>query len=199
MLDEIKEEKQIDVVRIGKQEVGPGLNLFLQCKSPKDVEELMKEDLVLCNLMIKKRNLQKKRKIKGRQCHKCGKLGHIMAHCTSEKICWTRGEVGHNAKDCKMAKKCILCKSTEHGALYGGCPAKANRELVKISQDEKKKVKLPIGMRGKETETTTLLPPSNPAEMTKTQKKIKKRNEKKKLAKSQLQVQPSKQTEKKEP
>ena len=104
LLDEIKKEKQIDVVRIGKQEVGPGLNLFIQCKSPEDAEELMKEDLVLCNLMVKKSNLQKKRQIKGRQCHKCDKLDHIMAHYTDEIICWTCGEAGHDAKDCKTAK-----------------------------------------------------------------------------------------------
>ena len=53
---------------------------------------------------------------------------------------------------------------------------------------------MPIGMRGKKTETTTLLPPSNPAKLTKSQKKRKRRNEIKKPVKTQ----PNKQIEKKE-
>ena len=132
------------------QEVGPGMNLFLQCKSPQEAEQLKNDHLILCNLLIKKNNFQNKKQIRGRQCHKCGKLGHIMGHCTSKKACWTCGEEEYEAKNCQTTKKYILCQSTEHGALYGGCPAKHNhtKEWVKIAQEENKKVKLPIRMRG---------------------------------------------------
>ena len=174
----------MDVKRVGIQEVGMSLNLFVHCNSSEDAEELASEDLILCNLMIRKRSFQKKKQIQGRQCHKCGKMGHIQFHCTKEKVCWTCGESGHDAKDCKKEKKCILCNSNEHGALYGGCPAKSNhrRELVKIQQEERKK--MPVGLREekkKNNTSSTLSPPSNPVKLSKTQKKRKRRNEKKKM------------------
>ena len=188
LMEEIKKKKQIEMKRIGLQEVAMGLNLFLHCKNPEDAEELAGDDLVLCNLLIKKGSFQKKKQIRGRQCHKCGKMGHIMFHCTNEKACWTCGEKGHDAKDCKLSRRCILCNSTDHGALYGGCPAKSThrKELVKISQEEKKKLKLPIGMRGeKKTTTTTLTSPSNPVQLTKYQNKRRRRNEKRKNTQTQ--------------
>ena len=213
IMEEIKKKKQIEVKRIGLQEVGMGLNLFLHCKSSEDAEELAGDDLVLCNLLIKKTSFQKRKQIRGRQCHKCGKMGHIMFHCTNEKACWTCGEKGHDAKDCKLSKKCILCNSTDHGALYRGCPVKSihRKELVKIIQEEQKKKKLPIGMRGERKQTTTLASPISPELLTKSQKKRRRRNEKKRkntqtqtsvpaqsvMEKKKTTVQPNKKIEKK--
>ena len=183
IMEEIRTKKQVEVKRVGVQQIGMGLNLFIHCKSPEDADELAGDDLVLCNLMIRKRCFQKRKQIQGRQCHKCGKMGHIQFHCSGEKVCWTCGETGHGAKDCKKEKKCILCNSTNHGALYGGCPAKSDhrKELVKISQEEKK---MSMGLRQKKNTnaTTTTMPPSNPTtvQLTKSQKKRRRRNEKKK-------------------
>ena len=180
LMDEIKLKKQIEVKRIGLQETGMNMNMFIHCKTADDAEELVGEDLILCNLMIKKRCFQRREQIQGRQCHRCGKMGHIMFHCVSSKVCWTCGDEGHTAKECTSMKKCILCNSTEHGALYGGCPAKSEhrKALVKISQDEKKK-KLPVGMRGEKKETTTSTPTTTG--LTKSQRRRKRKNEKKKL------------------
>ena len=108
MKEEIKKKKQIEVNRIGLQEVGMGLKLFLQCKTPEDAEELTGDDLVYCNLLIKKTRFQKRTQIRGRQCHKCGKMGHIMFNCTNERACWACGEKGHDAKDCKSSKKMFI-------------------------------------------------------------------------------------------
>ena len=57
--------------------------------------------------------------------------------------------------------------------------------MVKISQEEKKKLKLPIGMRGEKKPTTTLASPSNPVQLTKSQKKRRRRNEKRKNTQTQ--------------
>ena len=181
-MDEIKLKKQIEVKRVGVQEIGMSLNMFIHCRSPEDAEELVSEDLVLCNLMIGRRSFQKKKQIKGRQCHKCDKLGHIQFHCKKEKVCWTCGESGHDAKDCKKEKKCILCNSNNHGVLYGGCPAKNNhrRELVKIQKEEEKK-KMPISpSEKKKNPTKTPAAPSNPEtfKLTKSQKKTRRQKEK---------------------
>ena len=195
--EDIKTKKQIEVKRIGLQEIGMNLNMYIHCKNNDDAEELAGDDLVLCNLMIRRRCFQRRQQIRGRQCHKCGKMGHIMFHCTNNRVCWTCGEEGHAAKECIAVKKCILCNSTKHGALYGGCPAKTEhrKELVKISQEEKKK--LPVGMRGEEKKTTTLTPTNNnPTHLTKSQRRRRRKNEKKqKLQSNSSQTPVSKKTE----
>ena len=174
----IKKEKDIDLARIGKQETGKDINLFLQCKNKQDADKLAEADMTICNLLIQRKNLQKGHMALGRQCYKCGRMGHIMAGCENERVCWSCGETDHKARDCRNTKRCFLCKSTTHGALYGGCPEKTrhNKELVKVTNEEKRK--LPVGMREGAGKPTTLTPPCNLSQTTANNKK--KRNRKKK-------------------
>ena len=89
-------------------------------------------------------------------------------------------------KTVSQVKKCLLCNSIDHGALYRGYPAKSiyRKELVKIAQEEQKK-KLPIGMR---REKKTLASPTSLGQLTKSQKKRRRRNEKKMSTQTQNSV-----------
>ena len=61
--EEIKKKKQIEVKRIELQEVGMVINMFVHCKNPEEEEDHAGDDLVLCNLLIKKNSFQKRKQI----------------------------------------------------------------------------------------------------------------------------------------